>query len=294
MEIYRLHEKKKSLLSSIVRLKSDPNFTLNDKVNESDIINISDVMVDDVTKVGDDNNTDLIDSVQRPSMKDSAVSDSASGSLGTDWVKKIHNPLVKTPSRDEEVQVNMSREDVYGMLGFLQRDLDKLRTALDQKGSARSKVEKDDDSNVHVQTVEQLSKELKDLGHHTRVLEERLQESESIRCDLRRTISIATDMATEERQKCEELTRTKAALEKEMLKLARENRDLREGLETLSHARKRRNSRPPRASFSSDTHEDNACRVMYLPRAKARKISESEFSDLESPVVKSKSFPRTA
>ena len=100
-------------------------------------------------------------------------------------------------------------------------------------------------------------------------------------------------MATEERQKCEELTRKKAALEKEMLKLAKENRDLREGLETLSRARKRRNSRPPRASPSSDTHED-VCRVMYLPRAKAQNFSESEFSDMDSPVAESKSFPRTA
>ena len=144
-----------------------------------------------------------------------------------------------------------------------------------------------------VQEVEQLGRELTDLGHHTHVLEEKLQESESIRCDLHRTISIATDMATEERQKCVELTRTKAALEKEMLKLAKENRDLREGLETLSRARKRRNPRAPRASPSSDTHEDHECREMYLPRAKARNFSESEFSDMDSPVIESKSFSRT-
>ena len=140
MEIYRLHEEKKSLLSSIVRLKTDPNFTLSDEINESDIINISDVMVDAVTNGGDANNTDVIDSVQQPSTKDTAVSERDSG------VRRIHNPLVKTASRDEEVQVNMSREDVYGLLGFLQRDLDKLRTALDQEGIARSKAEKDDDN----------------------------------------------------------------------------------------------------------------------------------------------------
>jgi hypothetical protein len=99
-------------------------------------------------------------------------------------------------------------------------------------------------------------------------------------------------MATEERQKCEELTRTKTALEKEMLKLAKENRDLREGLET--RARKRRNSRPFRASPSSDTLEDEECHVMYLPRVKAQNFSESEFSDLDSPVVETKSFSRTA
>ena len=144
-----------------------------------------------------------------------------------------------------------------------------------------------------VQEVQELNKELKDLGQQTHVLEERLQESESIRCDLHRTISIATDMASEERQKCEELTRTKAALEKEMLKLAKENRDLREGLETLSRARKRRSSRAPRVDPSSDTHEDDGCKLLYLPRAKAHNFSESEFSDLDSPVVESKSFSRT-
>ena len=145
-----------------------------------------------------------------------------------------------------------------------------------------------------LQEVEELNKELKDLGHHTHVLEERLQESESIRCDLHRTISIATDMASEERQKCDELTRTKAALEKEMLKLAKENRDLREGLETLSHARKRRSSRAPRVNPSSDTREDDECQLLYLPRVKAQNFSESEFSDIDSPVVESKSFSRTS
>lgn len=146
-----------------------------------------------------------------------------------------------------------------------------------------------------VQRVEQLGKELQDLGQHTHILEEKLQESESIRCDLHRTISIATDMATEERQKCEELTRTKAALEKEMLKLAKENRDLREGLETLSRARKRRSSRAQhvsRESPSSDHHEDDCC-VLYLPRAKAQNFSESEFSDMDSPVAEARNFPRT-
>ena len=144
-----------------------------------------------------------------------------------------------------------------------------------------------------MQEVEQLSKELKDLDHHTHVLEEKLQESESIRCDLHRTISIATDMATEERQKCEELTRMKAALEKEMLKLAKENRDLREGLETLSRARKRRGSRATRTSPPSASHEDEEFHMMYLPRAKAQNFSESEFSDMDSPVAETKSFSRT-
>ena len=145
-----------------------------------------------------------------------------------------------------------------------------------------------------VQEVEQLNKELKDLGDHTHVLEEKLHESESIRSDLHRTISIATDMASEERQKCEELMRTKAALEKEMLKLAKENRDLREGLETLSRARKRRkSSRAPHASLSSDHHEgDDGC-VVYLPRAKAQNFSESEISDLDSPMTEAKSYSRT-
>ena len=295
MEIYRLHEEKKSLLSSIVRVQTDPNFTLSDDVNESSVTNTSDVMLDDVTN---GSVTDVVDAVQRPSMMDNVVD--YGGGAGYDDLGRIHNPLVKTVSRDEEVQVNMSREDIYGLLGYLQRDLDKLRTALDQDGIARSKAEKDgiNDPNScsrqnSVEEVQQLNKELKDLGHHTHVLEERLQESESIRCDLHRTISIATDMATEERQKCEELTRTKTALEKEMLKLAKENRDLREGLETLSRARKRRNSRPFRASPSSDTHEDEECRVMYLPRVKAQNFSESEFSDMDSPVVESKSFSRT-
>lgn len=143
-----------------------------------------------------------------------------------------------------------------------------------------------------VQEVAQLSEELTNLGSHTHALQERLHESESIRCDLHRTISIATDMASEERQKCEELTRTKAALEKEMLKMAKENRHLREGLETLSRARKRRTTRACRASHSSDIHDDDDCHVMYLPRAKAQNFSESEVSDMESPVVESRGFSR--
>lgn len=145
-----------------------------------------------------------------------------------------------------------------------------------------------------VQEVVHLSKELQDLGQQNHVLEEKLHESEAIRCDLHRTIAIATDMATEERQKCEELTRTKAALEKEMLKLAKENRDLREGLETLSHARKRRTPRASRASLPSDLHEDDECQVLYLPRVKAQNFSESDISDMDSPANERKSFSRVA
>jgi hypothetical protein len=135
MEIYRLHEEKKSLLSSIVRSRADPNFTLSDDVNESDI-NTSDVMVDDVTN---GSVTDDIGVIQKPFVQDSAVSVVDSDMESNDGGKQIHSPLVKTVSRDEEVQVNMSREDIYGLLGFLQRDLDKLKTALDQDGIARSK-----------------------------------------------------------------------------------------------------------------------------------------------------------
>ena len=144
MEIYRLHEEKKSLLSSIVRVQTDPNFTLSDDVNESSVINASDVMLDDVT------NGSGTDAVQRPSMIDSMVD--CSGGAGNDDVRRMYNPLEKTVSRDEEVQVNMNREDIYGLLGFLQRDLDKLRTALDQDGIARSKAEKDGINGKHSAT----------------------------------------------------------------------------------------------------------------------------------------------
>ena len=144
MEIYRLHEEKKSLLSSIVRVQTDPNFTLSDDVNESSVINTSDVMLDDVT------NGSGTDAVQRPSMIDNMV-DCSSGA-GDDDVRRIHNQLEKTVSRDEEVQVNMSREDIYGLLGFLQRDLDRLRRALDKDGIARSKAEKDGINGKHSAT----------------------------------------------------------------------------------------------------------------------------------------------
>ena len=147
MEIYRLHEEKKSLLSSIVRLQTDPNFTLSDDANDSDVINNSDVTDsnvtnDDVTNV----DGDVVDVVRSPSMKDVAVSAGYSdgASLGNDGLKTIHSPLVKKTSRDEEIQVNLSREGISGLLGYLQRDLDKLRTALDEEGIAGNKPEKED------------------------------------------------------------------------------------------------------------------------------------------------------
>lgn len=147
MEIYRLHEEKKSLLSSIVRLQTDPNFTLSDDANDSDVINNSDVTDsnvtnDDVTNI----DGDVVDVVRSPSMKDVAVSAGYSdgASLGDDGFKTIHSPLVKKTSRDEEIQVNMSREGISGLLGYLQRDLDKLRTALDEEGIAGNKQEKED------------------------------------------------------------------------------------------------------------------------------------------------------
>ena len=129
--------------------------------------------------------------------------------------------------------------------------------------------------------AEKLNKQMKELGEHTIVLQEKLDESEAIRSDLHRAISIATDMATEERQKCTDLMGTKTSLEKEMLKLAKENRDLRDGLETLSRVRKRRSL--SRASLTREREEDDGCES-YLPRAKSRNYSESEFSDVYSPI----------
>lgn len=132
MEIYRLHEEKKSLLSSIVRLQADPNFTLSDDVNDSDLTNDNDVIDNTIL-----NNDNISDSLAK---KDIAVvaRDTVSTSQGDDGIASEHHPLVKTYSRDEEVQVNMNREDIYGLLGFLQRDLDKLKTAFDEEGLKRS------------------------------------------------------------------------------------------------------------------------------------------------------------
>ena len=149
MEVYRLHEEKKSLLSSIVRLQTDPNFTLSDDINDSDIMSSSDALGDDVINGVEINSLEVInETAQRPVMKDTAVN--AAGSDGTtvdkDDVAKMHGPLVKTASVDEEVQVNISREGIYGLLGYLQRDLDKLRTAFDQEGIGGNKAEKESTS----------------------------------------------------------------------------------------------------------------------------------------------------
>ena len=130
--------------------------------------------------------------------------------------------------------------------------------------------------------AEKLNKKMKELGEHTTVLQEKLDESEAIRSDLHRAISIATDMATEERQKCADLMATKTSLEKDMLKLAKENRDLRDGLETLSRVRKRRSL--SRASLSSEKQEEDDGCESYLPRARSHNYSESEFSDVDSPI----------
>ena len=132
--------------------------------------------------------------------------------------------------------------------------------------------------------VDNLNKELTELGEHTKVLQEKLDESEAIRGDLCRTISIATDMATEERQKCADLLRAKAALEKEMLKLAKENRDLRDALETLSRSRQRRNSRGQFMTRTSSISEQDE---NWTPRGRSLNYSESEFSDIDSQVPES-------
>ncbi|XP_028400449.1 golgin subfamily B member 1-like isoform X2 [Dendronephthya gigantea] len=101
MEIYRLHEEKKSLLSSIVRLQTDPNFTLSDDVNDSDLINDNDVIKDNTVL----NNNNANDSLAK---KDIGVvaGDTASTSQGNDGIAGVHNSLVKTYSRDEEVQIS--------------------------------------------------------------------------------------------------------------------------------------------------------------------------------------------
>lgn len=148
MEVYRLHEEKKSLLSSIVRLQTDPNFTLSDDINDSDVMSSSDAVGDDVTNGVEINNLGVINEAQRPAMKDTAVNTAGSDgtTVGKDDVTRMHCPLVKTASVDEEVQVNISREGIYGLLGYLQRDLDKLRTAFDQEGIGGNKAEKESTS----------------------------------------------------------------------------------------------------------------------------------------------------
>lgn len=150
MEVYRLHEEKKSLLSSIVRLQSDPNFTLSDDINDSDVTNSSDVIGDDITNDGDNNLEVTNEAIQKPSMKDTAVGTGGSDgtTVGKGGIIRMHNPLIKSVSVDEEVQVNMSREGIYGLLGYLQRDLDKLRKAFDQEEIAGNKTEKENTS-VH-------------------------------------------------------------------------------------------------------------------------------------------------
>ena len=147
MEVYRLHEEKKSLLSSIVRLQTDPNFTLSDDTHDSDLMNGSDIIGDDVTNGSDNNN---LVAMSRPPMQDTAVDTVGSDAttVGKDGVIRMHSPLVKTASVDEEVQVNMNREGIYGLLGHLQLDLDKLKTAFDQEGIAGNKAEKENTS-VH-------------------------------------------------------------------------------------------------------------------------------------------------
>ena len=149
MEVYRLHEEKKSLLSSIVRLQTDPNFTLSDDINDSDVMSSSDAVGDDVTNGVEINNLEVTkETAQRPVMKDTAVNTAGSDgtTVGKDDVTRMHGPLVKTASVDEEVQVNISREGIYGLLGYLQRDLDNLRTAFDQEGIGGNKAEKESTS----------------------------------------------------------------------------------------------------------------------------------------------------
>lgn len=184
MEIYRMHEEKKSLLSSIVRLQTDPNFTLSDDVIDCSDVNGGSVVLDndevvangdfsdvndydvcsgDVKNHDDSSNEHFSDGVvdsdfvnqyliqeTKIASSDAAVNvkDSEGTLVDKEGVKNTHVLLTKTTSRGDEVQVNMSREDVNGLLGNLQRDLDILRAALEQGGMPGSSKE-EEDSKVH-------------------------------------------------------------------------------------------------------------------------------------------------
>lgn len=268
-EVNRLHDEKKSLLSAIIRLQTDPNFTFSEDVTDD---NVSVSCLESPVK-------DMMQAMQVDDEDGPGASEAISGHSEA-------NGLVSTRLfRDEEVQVNINSQDVGGLLGYLERDLGRLRNALSQQCVVGYQLDAQTNEQSFPVDVGNLNKKIKDLGEHTNVLQEKLDESEEIRSDLHKAISIATDMASEERQKCVDMMQAKTALEKDLLKLGKENRDLRDGLETLSRVRKRRYSRGNSLSASptSERPEDDGSEC-YLPRAKSHNYSESEFSDVDSPV----------
>ena len=125
-EVARLHDEKKSLLSSIIRLQTDPNFTFSDDVTE-----------DDVT--GQDSLDSPVKGVKQAVALDdvdgTAEETPLSAPIATDGVGSSSPLVARSSSRDEEVQVNINSEDLGGLLGYLERDLDRLKTALHQQGT---------------------------------------------------------------------------------------------------------------------------------------------------------------
>ena len=119
-EVNRLHDEKKTLLSTIIRLQTDPNFTFSDDVTDDDDSRSSlESPVKDMMQamaVDDEDGPGVAEAV--PSHADAATSSS---------------PMLTRSFRDEGVQVTGNNQDLGGLLGYLERDLDRLRNALSQQ-----------------------------------------------------------------------------------------------------------------------------------------------------------------
>lgn len=155
MEIYRLHEEKKSLLSIIVRLQSDPNFTLSDDVNDSSVVSMCDVMVKNDTTHNDDTKEDDIITTKElhlsnihesftPLENEVILEDGCSTSKDEVHCATSDDNFLARTLRDEGVQVNINRDDVRGLLGYLEQGLDKLRNALDDGNLIETKPQNEE------------------------------------------------------------------------------------------------------------------------------------------------------
>ena len=119
-EVNRLHDEKKTLLSTIIRLQTDPNFTFSDDVTDDDDSRSSlESPVKDMMQAmaaDDEDEPGVTEAV--PSHADAATSCS---------------PMLTRSFQDEGVQVTANNQDLGGLLGYLERDLDRLRNALSQQ-----------------------------------------------------------------------------------------------------------------------------------------------------------------